>query len=219
VRAQDMSGKVGWANLSLYIDAVAPSVSVQSGTAFVDGEPFTVSVLANDDYMVDSVELSYSLPGGTNETVRMSMDGMFYTYELPAEVLWDNMTLSVSASDSVGNTAESGLVTLTASEAAPIDDGDGDDDGADATENDDPASLMLYIAGAGAAIASMLVLVLLMLRRSRGRAREKPRVVAPVRAAQSTPVRPVSRPSSSSMAPAHRVGPGSTTVPKSVGKR
>jgi hypothetical protein len=217
VRAQDTSGKIGWANLSIYIDAAAPSVSIQSGTAFVDGEPFTVSVLVNDDYMVGSVELSYRLVGGTNETVRMNLDGMFYTYELPAEVLWDHMTFCVSVSDSVGNTAESGLVTLTASGAVPID--DGDDDGTGGVGDDTPSSLMLYIAGAGIAAASMLVLVLILLRRSREKARAKPRASAPVRAAPSAPVRSSSRPSSSPVPSERTVSPGTTSGPKSAGRR
>jgi len=210
VKAYDPSGKVGWANLSVYFDINAPSVSVQSGSSITSGEPFVVSVLVTDDYCVDLVELSYELVDGTFATVPMALEGMFYMYSLSPDLLWDNMTICVTASDTVGNTAQSASLVLDLMESPPADDGEEDDGGVGANESSMP---WMYLGAAAAAGASLLILVLYLRRRAGDEPGTRPRGAAPVKVQSSAHSHPAR---STGTVPKPSAGPGSPRVTRGL---
>jgi len=124
IEASDGSGKSSWLNVSYYIDAAAPVVTVDIPDTYVPGESLTVAASATDDHVVSVVELQYELGDGELGKMTMTLESGWYTAAIPGQLLWDGMALSVRAEDAAGNAAESERVEITAADVPPSEPGD-----------------------------------------------------------------------------------------------
>jgi len=120
VVANDLSGKKTIANISFYVDAVAPNALITSSSRVTLNATCTVTASVSDDYGVAIVQLFYELHGGGFGSVMMAGYDGIYVAELPPDLLWRGMTIYVLATDKVGNVAESPRMTLQAA-TSPID--------------------------------------------------------------------------------------------------
>jgi subtilisin family serine protease len=120
VVASDLSGKKTTANISFYVDAVAPSALITSSPRVTFNATCTVTASVSDDYGISVVQLFYELrAGGYGSVVMAGYDGV-YVAELAPDLLWKGMTVYVLATDKVGNVAESPRMTLQPA-ASPFD--------------------------------------------------------------------------------------------------
>jgi hypothetical protein len=112
VVASDLSGKKTTANISFYVDAVAPSALITSSPLTTLNATYTVTASVSDDYGVAVVQLFYELQAGGYGSVMMAGYDGVYVAELAPDLLWKGMTIYVLATDKVGNVAESLRMTL-----------------------------------------------------------------------------------------------------------
>ena len=112
VVASDLSGKKTTANISFYVDAVAPNALITSSPRMTLNATCTVTASVSDDYGLAAVQLFYELrASGYGSVVMAGYDGV-YVAELAPDLLWKGMTIYVLATDRVGNVAESPRMTL-----------------------------------------------------------------------------------------------------------
>jgi len=112
VVASDLSGKKTTANLSFYVDAVAPNALITSSPRMTLNATWTVTASVSDDYGIAVVQLFYELQAGGYGSVMMAGYDGVYVAELAPDLLWKGMTIYVLARDMVGNVAESPHMTL-----------------------------------------------------------------------------------------------------------
>jgi len=112
VVASDLSGKRTTANITFYVDAVAPNALITSSSRMTQNATCTVTASVSDDYGVGVVQLFYELRGGGYGSVMMAGYDGAYVAELAPDLLWNGMTIYVLATDMVGNVAESPHMTL-----------------------------------------------------------------------------------------------------------
>ena len=112
VIASDLSGKKTTANISFYVDAVAPNALITSSSRVTLNASCTVTASVSDDYSVAIVQLFYELQGGGFGSVMMAGYDGVYVAELAPDLLWRGMTIYVLATDKVGNVAESPRMIL-----------------------------------------------------------------------------------------------------------
>ena len=120
VVASDLSGKKTTANISFYIDAVAPNALITSSPRMTLNATCTVTASVSDDYGVAAVQLFYELRAGGYGSVMMAGYDGVYVAELAPDLMWKGMTIYVLATDKVGNVAESPHMTLQPS-TSPFD--------------------------------------------------------------------------------------------------
>jgi subtilisin family serine protease len=113
VVASDLSGKKTTANISFYIDAVAPNALITSSPRVTLNATCTVTASVSDDYGIGVVQLFYELQSGGYGSVMMAGYDGVYVAELAPDLLWRGMTIYVLATDKVGNVAESPRMTLS----------------------------------------------------------------------------------------------------------
>lgn len=112
VVASDLSGRKTTANISFYVDAVAPNALITSSPRMTLNATCTVTASVSDDYGVAIVQLFYELKAGGYGIVMMAGYDGVYVAELAPDLLWKGMTIYVLATDKVGNVAESSRMTL-----------------------------------------------------------------------------------------------------------
>jgi hypothetical protein len=120
VVASDLSGKKTTANISFYVDAVAPNALITSSPRMTLNATCTVTAKVSDDYGIGVVLLFYELRAGGYGSVMMAGYDGVYIAELAPDLLWKGMTIYVLATDKVGNVAESPRMTLQ-STTSPFD--------------------------------------------------------------------------------------------------
>jgi subtilisin family serine protease len=120
VVASDLSGKKTTANISFYVDGVAPNVIITSSSRMTLNATCTVTASVSDDYGVAFVQLLYELQGGGYGSVMMAGYDDAYVAQLAPNLLWRGMTIYVLATDKVGNVAESPHMTLLPA-TSPVD--------------------------------------------------------------------------------------------------
>jgi hypothetical protein len=117
VVASDLSGKKTNANITFYVDAVAPNALITSSSRMTLNATCTITASVSDDYGVAIVQLFYELQGGGYGNVMMAGYDGVYVAELAPDLLWRGMTIYVLATDKVGNVAESSRLTLQAAKS------------------------------------------------------------------------------------------------------
>ena len=117
VIASDLSGKESRLNMSFYVDALSPAVELAEMSSYAANTSLEVRANASDDFAVKSVMLHVEQRDGSYAMIEMSVLGDVYLATIPAELLWDGMSVYATAVDVAGNVAESPRVILMA--AAP----------------------------------------------------------------------------------------------------
>ena len=122
VTAADLSGKTSELRVSFYVDTSAPIIVLDSSEKFVNNSSLIVNAIVSDDFRVAGVLLHYELRGGGTSTIAMIVDGQRFIAELDSALLWDGMSIYVTAIDFAGNVGESPRIILTASASPPAND-------------------------------------------------------------------------------------------------
>lgn len=103
VIASDASGKNSSLNISFYIDGISPEISIDPPQHFLENDPLEIVADISDDFGIGNVVLYYELEGGSFSSKSMIRNGTAYVASLSPDLLWDNMSIYVSASDTAGN--------------------------------------------------------------------------------------------------------------------
>jgi len=164
--ATDLAGHMTSVQLSVYVDEIPPTVSMQSGTYFQNGSSFIVSASVSDNFGVEGATLHYTLPTGGVASVPMSAEGASFDATLSADQLWSGMTVYVVASDVVGHEVEGEHQTLREAVSPPT---SGGDDGGNGGFHLLSSSAQLEALLIVVAISFALIIVMLALRRKKPR--------------------------------------------------
>jgi subtilisin family serine protease len=153
--ANDYSGKISNASLRLYVDRSPPSIVIDFPDHFHENSTLVVVAHITDDYAVSNASVVYELQGGGTSSVPMNWTGSFYQATIPYAQLWDGMGVHIHARDTVGNSADSPTLAISAAPGPP----DGDDGDGGGTVSFITSWIgLISIAAAVAAIAILIIL-------------------------------------------------------------
>jgi len=159
--ATDRVGHLKCSNITIYVDASPPVVSLGSLDKYVDGSSMVVTATASDDSNLSGVVLFYVSKSGDTFGIQMSASNGKYTATLSPSELWDGITVYAVATDVVGHSTETSHFTLTASGVVD----DGDSGGATGTISSTPASPVGIVSSVSLALAVPLLAFFILRRR------------------------------------------------------